>query len=208
MQATDQQPAIGRPRSAEAIPQRRVPQPWPKDRRFRILAIDGGGIRGIFPAAVLAGLERRFAGGASLAGYFDLIAGTSTGGILALGLGAGFTAADLLDFYLTRGAEVFPAPGDGWLGRLEAWWRPKRQCLLYQYDRAALERALTDKLGGRLFGESASRLVIPAFEGRHSEVFVYKTPASSRLFARSPPEHGNGRPRHIGGTDLFPSARA
>ena len=50
----------GEPRSVGAIPQRRIPQAWPKDRRFRILSIDGGGIRGIFPAAVLAGLERRF----------------------------------------------------------------------------------------------------------------------------------------------------
>jgi hypothetical protein len=50
----------GDPRSAGAIPQRRVPQAWPKDRRFRILSIDGGGIRGIFPAAVMAGLEQRY----------------------------------------------------------------------------------------------------------------------------------------------------
>src|SRR3977135_2302107 len=74
----------GEPRSTGSIPQRRVPQTWPKDRRFRILSIDGGGIRGIFPAAVLAGLERRYAGGHSIASYFDLVAGTSTGGILAL----------------------------------------------------------------------------------------------------------------------------
>jgi len=69
----------GEPRSSGAIPQRRVPQDWPKDRRFRILSIDGGGIRGIFPAAILAGLERRYAGGRSIASYFDLVAGTSTG---------------------------------------------------------------------------------------------------------------------------------
>src|SRR5580700_7112905 len=98
----------GEPRSAGAIPQRRVPQAWPKDRRFRILSIDGGGIRGIFPAAVLAGLERRFTGGRSIANYFDLIAGTSTGGILALGLGAGYNASDLLELYTLRGCEVFP----------------------------------------------------------------------------------------------------
>ena len=98
----------GEPRSAGAIAQRRVPQAWPKDRRFRILSIDGGGIRGIFPAAVLAGLERRYAGGSSIASYFDLVAGTSTGGILALGLGAGFSARDLFDLYALRGGEIFP----------------------------------------------------------------------------------------------------
>src|SRR6476659_1951894 len=102
----------GQARSSGAIPQRRVPQAWPKDRRFRILSIDGGGIRGIFPAAILAGLERRYTGGRSIASCFDLAAGTSTGGILALGLGAGYTAADLLDLYVTRGCEVFPSLAD------------------------------------------------------------------------------------------------
>src|SRR5258708_24206495 len=101
----------GERRSAGAIPQRRVPQPWPKDRRFRILSIDGGGIRGIFPAAVLAGLERRYTGGRSIVSFFDLVAGTSTGGILALGLGAGYSAADLLDLYVQLGGEIFPPLG-------------------------------------------------------------------------------------------------
>ena len=48
--------------------------------------------------------------------------------------------------------------------------------LRYLYDRSALERVLQDKLGDRLFGDSKSRLCIPAFEGKHSEVFVFKTP--------------------------------
>jgi predicted acylesterase/phospholipase RssA len=83
----------GERRSAGASPQRRVQQAWSPDQDFRILSIDGGGIRGIFPAAVLAELEDRYTGGRSIAHYFDLIAGTSTGGILALGLGADLTAA-------------------------------------------------------------------------------------------------------------------
>jgi uncharacterized protein len=166
----------GDPRSAGSIPQRRVPQAWPKNGKFRILSIDGGGIRGIFPAAVLAGLEREFIGGRSIASYFDLIAGTSTGGILALGLGAGYTAADLLEVYGTRGNEIFPEPSNTMIGRVKSWWRPKHHYLRYHYERDALERVLTDKLGDRLFGDSKSRLCIPAFEGKHSEVFVFKTP--------------------------------
>jgi uncharacterized protein len=161
----------GEPRWAGAIPQRRVPQAWPKDRRFRILSIDGGGIRGIFPAAILAGLERHHTGGSSIASYFDLVAGTSTGGILALGLGAGYAAGELLDLYVRRGCEVFPP-----LGRLRAWARDKRHYARHLYNREALQCLLTDKLGNRLFGDSKLRLCIPAFEGRHSEVFVFKTP--------------------------------
>ena len=106
----------------------------------------------------------------------DLVAGTSTGGILALGLGAGYTAADLLDLYVTRGCEVFPLFADSAFGRLKAWVRDKKHYARYLYDRAALERMLTDKLGDRLFGDSKVRLRIPAFEGKHSEVFVFKTP--------------------------------
>src|SRR2546421_11733942 len=93
----------GDPRSKGAIAQRRVPQDWPKDRRFRILSIDGGGIKGLFPATVLAELERRYLGGTSIAGYFDLVAGTSTGGIIALGLGAGLKASELAEVYERRG---------------------------------------------------------------------------------------------------------
>ena len=59
----------------------------------RILSIDGGGIKGTMPAAFLAGLEEDL--GQPIGCYFDLIAGTSTGGIIALGLGLGRTAREL-----------------------------------------------------------------------------------------------------------------
>lgn len=166
----------GEPRSAGAIPQRRIPQAWSKDRRFRILSIDGGGIRGIFPAAVLAELERRHPSGHPIGSYFDLIAGTSTGAILALGLGAGLDVAALLDLYLRRGREVFPPFPDNLYGRVRGWIRDQRHYARYLYDREALQRLLVDQLGERLFGDSRSRLCIPAFEGKHSEVFVFKTP--------------------------------
>lgn len=163
--------APGEPRSAGSISHRRVPQAWPADRRFRILSIDGGGIRGIFPAAILARLELEHAARNPIGTYFDLIAGTSTGGILALGLGAGLSANVLLAIYLGRGDEIFPP-----LGSVGTWLRNAYQFAAYSYDRAALESVLTDTLGDRLFGESRNRLCIPSFDGRHSEVFVFKTP--------------------------------
>ena len=63
----------------------------------RILTIDGGGIKGTFPAAFLARLEEEL--GSPITDYFDLIAGTSTGGILAIGLGMGMSARHLLRFF-------------------------------------------------------------------------------------------------------------
>lgn len=166
----------GDPRSKGSIPQRRIPQDWPKDRRFRILSLDGGGIKGLFPATVLGELEQRYLGGCSIAGYFDLVAGTSTGGILALGLGAGLTAAEMADIYLMRGPEVFPQPSDTAWGRIRSSWMKKRNYVLYNYERNPLEALLTAALGDKLLGDSTVRLCIPAFEGRHSEVFVFKTP--------------------------------
>jgi hypothetical protein len=87
-----------------------------------------------------------------------------------------YTAGELLDLYVTRGCEVFPPFPDSAFGRLKRWVRDKRHYARYLYDRDALERLLTDKLGARLFGESKVRLCVPAFEGAHSEVFVFKTP--------------------------------
>ena len=158
-------------RSSGAIKHRRIQQTWPEGQEFRILAVDGGGIKGIFPAAFLAGLEERYLGGASVARYFDLIAGTSTGGIIALGLGAGLTAADLRDLYMNRGREIFPP--QRWLGRLLG---KASQFVLYRYDRDALACVLDETFGQKTFGESKSRLCIPSFEGRHSEVYIFKTP--------------------------------
>ncbi len=71
----------------------------------RILCIDGGGILGTFPAAFLAGLEPDV--DRPIGSYFDLIAGTSTGGIIAIGLAMGLRASELLDLYEKRGPEIF-----------------------------------------------------------------------------------------------------
>lgn len=163
-------------RSAGSLARRREPLPWPRDRDFRILSIDGGGIKGIFPASVLAGIEARFLGGRSAAQFFDLIAGTSTGGIIALGLAAGLTATEIRDLYLKHGESIFPTYGGGAFGRVMRWARRKYQYVSYIYDRAPLERLLSEALGDRLIGDAKVRLNIPAFEGRHSEVYIYKTP--------------------------------
>jgi hypothetical protein len=172
MNATEQR----LPRSAGTRRSRRPRLAWPADREFRILSIDGGGIRGIFPAAILAGLEERFLGGASVAAYFDLIAGTSTGGILALGLGADLPAAELLRLYVERGCEIFPPLGPGFLGRVRRHLRARRRYVRYIYEQNALVNVLREILGDRLFGSSSRRLCVPSFEGRHGEVYIFKTP--------------------------------
>ena len=78
-------------------------------RPFRILALDGGGVKGAYTASVLATLEETT--GLACRDHFDLIAGTSTGGIIAIGLGLGLTARELCTFYADRGDDIFPISG-------------------------------------------------------------------------------------------------
>ena len=163
-------------RSSGALKRRRVPLPWPEDQDFRILSIDGGGIRGIYPATFLAGLEERYLGGTSIAKYFDLIVGTSTGGIIAIGLAAGLKATDLRGLYVDRGREIFPPIRSGVVGAMERYLRSVCQYFRFRYDRKALTQILCDTLGDRRFGDAQVRLCIPSFEGRYGEVYIFKTP--------------------------------
>jgi hypothetical protein len=76
----------------------------------KLLAIDGGGIRGVIALEVLLEIERILGGGRPgfrLAHYFDYISGTSTGAIVAAGLSLGMSASELLDFYEQKGAQMF-----------------------------------------------------------------------------------------------------
>ena len=62
------------------------------------------------------------------------------------------------------------------MNRLRKWLRAGRNILQYHYERTALENLLLEALGAKLLGDSIVRLCIPAFEGKHSEVLVFKTP--------------------------------
>ena len=78
--------------------------------RVRVLSLSGGGYRGLFTAAVMRALEARLDAGAArpLGQYFDLIAGTSIGGILATALSCGVGATALERLLMQRGADIFP----------------------------------------------------------------------------------------------------
>jgi predicted acylesterase/phospholipase RssA len=158
-------------RSDGTLQHRRQPLPWPKDRPFKILSIDGGGICGILPASVLAELETRFLGKGSVAEHFDMVAGTSTGGIIALGLAHGLTGRAIQTFYVERGPLIFPESNA--FGRLI---RMFRQYGRYVYDSAVLEEELLRIFGDTPFGDATIRLCIPSFEGTHGEPWIYKTP--------------------------------
>ena len=163
------------PRSAGALTKRRVQMPWPADREFRILAIDGGGIKGIYPACVLAQLEARLGGG-RICDYFDMIVGTSTGGILALALSLGLPAQQIASLYLDQGDRIFPPPRRGIWGWANSKLGEMRSLVRYRYDRQALHAMLDGVLKAHVLGDARTRLCIPSAEGRHGDVYVFKTP--------------------------------
>ena len=135
----------------------------------RILTIDGGGIKGVFPAAFLATLEEELGG--SVADYFDLIAGTSTGGIIAIGLGLGLTAREIHQLYCETGARIFQRRRLAHLRRL----------FHAKYTNAALKSVLYQAFGDRYLGESAKRLLIPSLNLASERVHLYKTSHHPKL---------------------------
>jgi uncharacterized protein len=139
-------------------------------RRFQILALDGGGIKGIFSAAVLAAIEEDLK--VSVINLFDLVAGTSTGGIIAVALGLGLTPRQILEFYLEEGSAIFADCLR--MGRL-------RQLFAAKFSPVALASALKRRFGDKRFGDSAKRLVIPAYNLGEDDVYIFRTPHAERL---------------------------
>ena len=158
-------------RSDGTLHSTRVKQPWPQDRLFRILSIDGGGIKGLLPASYLAEIERAFLGGASIAQNFDMVAGTSTGGIIALGLARGMTGAEAMKIYTQRGRAIFPSDRG-----LAGWMSMSRWISKAKHDQAGLRAQLLDVFGDMLIDHAKVRFVIPSFEGTYGEPYIYKTP--------------------------------
>lgn len=149
------------------------------EKVFRILSLDGGGIRGVFPAALLARLEEHL--DHPMGRYFDLIAGTSTGGIIAIGLGLGLRARDILKLYVEQGPAIF----DQQHGRIQNLVRQKMRGMAHpfvtKHSSAPLRQALYSVLGRRKLGESRTRLLIPAWHPVLERVYIYKTAHHPRL---------------------------
>jgi patatin-like phospholipase/acyl hydrolase len=161
-------------RSSGTLQGLRKQLPWPENKPFRILSIDGGGIRGTLPAAILAELEDRYLGGKSAGDYFDLITGTSTGGIIGLGLSIGKTARSILDLYIDHGQEVFPTVR--WdVFNLRKHWRFFQALQHHRYKAHKLETLLKSVFSERTLGDAQRRLCVPSFDG-FTEVNVFKTP--------------------------------
>lgn len=135
-----------------------------------ILSIDGGGIRGIIPAIVLNYIEQET--DKPIADLFDVIAGTSTGGILALGLTKpgedgrpALTALDLVELYERRGEEIFPPSRFAFI----------RQLNEEKYSAEGLERALREKLGDTRISEAIAEVIVTAYDIQRRAPIFFRT---------------------------------
>lgn len=162
-------------RSDGAISGLRQQLKWETGTPFRILSIDGGGIKGLFPGSYLSELERSLKLDHSVGDHFDLITGTSTGGIMALGLALGLPASKIMQIYLEHGEAIFPPIRAPFIKTKRAV-RFFTNLSRYAYEREPLKLALEATFGDRLLGDAQRRLCIPAFDGNYNEVHVFKTP--------------------------------
>ena len=175
------------------------------ERPFRILSIDGGGIRGIIPAMVLADVERRT--GRPISSLFDLIAGTSAGGIIALCITKPgedgepeYTAQEIAELYFERGGKIFSS---SLLHQLSSVWG----VLDEKYPATEVEKVFDDYLGSARLKDALTNVLVTAFEiQKRTPWFFPQHQRQAVRRVRLPDEEG--RPRDVGGSDVLRAAAA
>ena len=145
------------------------------ENQVRVLALAGGGFLGLYTAVVLEGLEARIGG--PLGRRFDLIAGTSIGGLLALALAYEVPMSSLVRLFVEQGPEVFSSRAlpDGAMSRLLDL---SRSVLGPKYSGEPLREALQAELGEKRLADALHRIVVPAVDVELCQTKIFKTPHS------------------------------
>ncbi len=130
------------------------------DNYFKILSIDGGGIRGIIPAHILKRIKEELKLN-DFYSHFDLIAGTSTGSIIAGALAIDLPIETILNLYNNCWKDIFKKQGNG--------FRKSK------YSKINLEKILKDNFGNKTLTQTKTRLIIPATDIINANVFIHKS---------------------------------
>ncbi|NWF89105.1 MAG: patatin-like phospholipase family protein [Ignavibacteriaceae bacterium] len=145
-----------------------------KKKIFRILSLDGGGFKGLYTAKVLSEIEKRFG---KIYENFNLICGTSTGGIIALGLGLGKCAEEIVDYYLQYGPKIFPS--DTFFKR--SYHIARQFTFAPKYSDSTLRKSLNIFFKDALMKDAKCNLCIPAINLSDAQGIVFKTPHFSEF---------------------------
>lgn len=147
-----------------------------ENRPFKILSIDGGGIKGLYSASVLARLEEK--AGVKSGDCFDMICGTSTGGLIALGLANGMNADDLVELYLANGKKIFPTAENRqlrWLQRKVI--QAATQTFFWgKFSNNNLRHILEQTFGNTTLGQLQNLVLIPSFNLTSGMPRIFKFP--------------------------------
>lgn len=140
-----------------------------ENRPFKILSIDGGGIKGLYTATILKHFEDEF--GNPIADYFDMICGTSTGGLIALALSLKIPAKEIADFYYDEGFKIFnyKSPNGIYAKFRQVLFRGK-------YSDKNLKSAIEKVLGDNTMSDSKTLLCIPSFNLTKGTPRIFKYP--------------------------------
>ncbi|MEH2458424.1 CBASS cGAMP-activated phospholipase [Nostoc sp.] len=160
-----------------------MPSDHKENKKFKILALDGGGIRGLVTAKILVEVERQIEKTLGrtipLNQYFDLIVGTSTGSILAASLVLGKKAAKVCEIYEEKGSKIFQASQ---LRKFASWIYGSK------YSNKGLIKVLREELGEIKFRDcsknSSAELLIFAYDTiyRNTTFFISPCPEENRWF--------------------------
>ena len=149
---------------------------------YRIVSFDGGGIRGLLSLIVLERLDKELPGWMEKA---DLLAGTSTGGIIALGIAHGVPLADIRALYERKGREIFD---DSWLDNL----RDMGNLVGAQYGNKALTRELRRIFGETRLKDLRKRILIPALDLDNENPDASRRAWSPKFFHNFPGPDSDG----------------
>jgi len=151
-----------------------------QQKPYRVLTIDGGGMRGLYSATVLDTLSRRFACQTDsefldVGKGFDLIVGTSTGGILACALAAGVKTSEIINLYRKEGPNIFQDPiTDKW--KRWAWRNRKTPANSSNHLQTVLKEHFQDMTLQEVYQKRGVGLCIPAVNASTHKPWVFKTP--------------------------------
>ncbi|MEM9216998.1 MAG: CBASS cGAMP-activated phospholipase [Cyanobacteria bacterium P01_F01_bin.150] len=140
-------------------------------KSFKILSIDGGGIKGLYSAKILHLFENdlrdSFGSDVSIVDFFDLVCGTSTGELIALAIALRIPLENICEFHKSRGPKIFQ-------GSNGFWALCKQTFLGGKFSDSYLRKSLREILGNSVIGDSHCLLCIPSYDFTHGTSGVFK----------------------------------